>query len=184
MAHQILNIDEQLTKQAYDIINRDGNDISLSFSRYFDTVHSWYPIISKALLYERFTHLRRSPKADFSVLIITIHLISQTYQPTPVQRYDLEQLYHTTKGLYSIAMSTGISSIELIQAGILLALYEHTQALHSATYQTLGACARMGYMLGLHESLSQNTPLDAEANSAAEKRRQVWWGIIILERYV
>ena len=89
-----------------------------------------------------------------------------------------------TKGLYSIAMSTGTSSIELIQAGLLLALYEHYQALHSATYQTLRACARMGYTLGFHESLSENTPLVAEASCVAEKRRQVWWGIIILERYV
>jgi hypothetical protein len=165
-------------------MGRDGDDVLVSCSRYFSFVHTWYPIIAKEELYDRISRLQSSPKADFSLLVLTIHLVSQIYRQIPRERNGLEQLYHTTKGFYYILMSTGRSSIEIIQAGLLLAIYEHFQALHDATYQTLGACARMGYTLGFDKTLSQDILLDVQANSIADRQRQVWWGIIILERYV
>jgi len=165
-------------------MSREGDDILASCSRYFSVVHIWYPILAKGELYDRLPHLRSSPKGDFSILMLTIHLVSQIYQQTPRERDSLAQLYHTTKGFHFFLMSTGRSSIELIQAGLLLAVYEHSQALHDATYQTLGACTRMGYTLGFDKTLSQDILLDAQANSIAERQRQVWWGIIILERYI
>jgi hypothetical protein len=165
-------------------MSRDGDDILESCSTYFRTVHSWFPIIVKEELYNRLSRLRSSPTAEFSVLMLTIHLLSQVYREVPRGRDSMEQLYHTTKGFYSILMSTGRSSIEIIQAGLLISVYEHCQALHDATYQTLGACARMGYTLGLHKSLSPDILLDAQANAIAERQRQIWWGIIIIERYI
>ncbi|TAQ86141.1 hypothetical protein B7494_g5546 [Chlorociboria aeruginascens] len=179
---QVLNLDKQLVEQCCDIISRDADDIHDSCSRYFNIVHRWFPIIVKQEFYDRLACLQSSPKGDFSLLVLTIHLISQIYRQVPRERSSLEQLYYTTKGLYSIYISTGRSSIEVIQAGLLLAVYEHCQALHDATYQTLGACARMGYTLGFEKTLSENILQDAQANSAAERQRQVWWGIIILER--
>lgn len=182
--HRVLDLDEQLTEQCCDIMSRDGDDILVSCSKYFSFVHTWYPIIAKEELYDRLSRLRSSPKGDFSLLVLTMHLVSQIDRQIPRERDSLEQLYHTTKSFYSILMSTGRSSIEAIQAGLLLAVYEHHQALHDATYQTLGACARMGYTLGFDKTLSQDILLDAHANSVAERQRQVWWGIIILERYI
>jgi len=184
--YQVLNLDQQLTEQCCDIVRRDGDDILLSCSRYFSLVHTWYPIISKVEFYDRLSSLQSSPKGDFSVLVLAIHLVSQVYRQIPRENNSLEQLYHTTKGFYSILMSTGRSSIEVIQAGLLLAIYEHHQALHDVIYQTLGACARMGYTLGFDKTLSQDILPGAQANSVAEsqRQRQVWWGIIILERYI
>lgn len=147
-------------------------------------MHRWCPIIDNKELYDRLSRLRTSPTADFSILTLTIHLISQLYGQIPRERDGLERLYYTTKGLHSILMSTGRLSIEFIQAGLLLAAYEHFQALHDAAYQTLGACARMGYTLGFHKSLSPDILPDAHANAVAERQRQVWWGIIIFERYI
>jgi hypothetical protein len=180
---KILDLDEQLTEQACDIISRDGDDIAISCSRYFNTIHTWYPIIAKDELYARLAHLRSSPNADFTILILAIHLVSRMYRPSPRPRDGLEQLHHTVKGFHSIVLSTGRSSTELIQAGLLLALYEHCQALPAVAYQTLGVCARMGYALGFHKTISPDIFPDAGDNVvAAERHRQVWWGIIILER--
>lgn len=179
---QAFSLDEQLTEQCCDIMSRDGDDIQVSCSRYFDYVHAWYPILAKVGFYDRLLRLQSSPHGDFSLLVLTIYLVSQIYRQIPRDRHDLDRLYHTTKGFYFIFMSTGRSSIEVIQAGLLLAFYEYCQALHDATYQTLGACARMGYSLGLDKSLSQDTFPDTQDNSVAERQRQVWWGIIILER--
>jgi hypothetical protein len=176
---RVLNLDEQLTEQCCDIMSRDGEHILVSCSRYFSFIHTWYPIIAKKELYDRLPCIRSSPKGDFSLLVLAIHLVSRIYGHIPRERDSLQQLYHTTKGFYSILVSTGRSSIEFVQAGLLLAVYEHFQALHDAAYQTLGACARMGYTLGFDKTLSQ----DSQPSHVADRQRQVWWGIIILERY-
>jgi hypothetical protein len=124
------------------------------------------------------------PNADFAILVLTIHLVSHMYEVVTIRtRERRENFYQTVKRLYSVTLSSRTPSIELIQGGILLALFEHCQALHDATYQTLGTCARMGYSLGVHESICPNTPLeDTESRSSVEKRKNIWWGIIILER--
>ena len=181
---KVLDLDEQLTEQACDIMIRDGEDIAISSSRYFNTVHEWYPIITKEELYGRLAHLRSSPNADFTILILTIYLVSQMYRPSPRPRDDLEQLHNTVKSFHFILLSTGRSSIELIQAGLLLALYEHCQTLHTVTYQTLGVCARMGYALGYHKTISRDILDQTGDNEVVSKQRRVWWGIIILERCV
>ncbi|KAG4423432.1 hypothetical protein IFR04_003399 [Cadophora malorum] len=183
-----LNSDEQLTEQCWSIISRDGAEdgILSSCSLYFQFVHVWFPIISKETLFDQILQQRSSPRGEVAMLVLAIHLVSQMYTKVPREKSSLEQLYYTTKGLYGIFSSTGRSSIEMVQAGLLMAFYEHCQALHDAAYLTLGACARMGYVLGFDKTLSSDTHsdthLDPVAESIAAKQRQVWWGIIILER--
>jgi hypothetical protein len=182
--HRATNVNEELTKEAYDIMAREVDDIPLSLSRYFRCVNSWFPIVREADVHEQITLLQQMPNADFAILVLTIHLVSHMYEDETTRTKDGREIfYQTVKRLYSITLSSRTPSIELIQAGILVALFEHFQALHDATYQTLGTCARMGYSLGVQESICPNAPLeDTESSSVVEKRKHVWWGIIILER--
>jgi hypothetical protein len=163
---------------------REVDDIPLSLSRYFRCVNGWFPIVREADVHEQITLLQQMPNADFAILVLTIHLVSHMYEDETTRTKDGREIfYQTVKRLYSITLSSRTPSIELIQAGILVALFEHCQALHDATYQTLGTCARMGYSLGVHESIYPNAALeDTESSSVVEKRKHVWWGIIILER--
>lgn len=180
-----LNLDGQLTEQCWTIISRDGgveDGILSSCSLYFQFVHVWFPIISKEILFDQILQHRSSPKAEAAILVLAIHLVSQMYTKTPRERSSLQQLYVTTKGLYGYFVSTGRAAIEMVQAGLLMAFYEHCQALHDAAYQTLGACARMGYVLGFDRTLSGHALSDSTAESIAARQRQVWWGVIILER--
>ncbi|KAH7370820.1 hypothetical protein BKA65DRAFT_471996 [Rhexocercosporidium sp. MPI-PUGE-AT-0058] len=182
--HRVANLDEQLTEQCWSIISRDGAEdgILSSCSAYFSSVHNWLPIISKEKLLDQILVQRSMPKGEVAVLALTIHLVSQLHQPIHSGRTSLDQLYHTTKGLHSFLVSTGRSNIELVQAGVLLAFFEHSQAFHDSTYQTLGACARMGYLLGFDKTLSPDFIPEPEIESISARQRQIWWGIIILER--
>ncbi|KAK0122398.1 hypothetical protein ONS95_010638 [Cadophora gregata] len=180
----VLNLDEQLTEQFWSIINRDAieDGILSSCSLYFKFVHVWFPIISKETLFDQILQQRSSPKGEVAILVLAIHLVSQLYSKIPRETSTLQQLYDTIKGLSGLFQSTGRSSIEMVQAGLLIAFYEHCQALHDAAYQTLGSCARMGYILGLDKTLSQDALSDPISESIAARQRQVWWGIITLER--
>ena len=179
----LLNVDEEFTKQVYSTIRSNGDDITSSCSRYFVAVHSWYQIMVKEDFYERLSQLRSSPQADFAILLFNVYILSQMYQPVPRPKADILQLYRTAKSMHFLLVSRGRASMDLVQAGLLIALYEHSQALHNATFQTIGICARMGYTLGFHQSLSPNGPPRGQYNNANETQRLVWWAIIILERY-
>lgn len=182
--HQVTSVNEQLTKEAYDIMAREVDDIPLSLSRYFKCVNGWFPIVREAEVHEHITLPQRIPDADFVILVLTIHLVSHMYEDETTRTTDRrETFYQTVKRLYSITLSSRAPSMELIQAGILLALFQHCQAQHDSTYQTLGTCARMGYSIGIHESIRPTAPLeDTESSSVVEKQKHIWWGIIILER--
>jgi hypothetical protein len=70
----------------------------------------------------------------------------------------------------------------MIQAGLLISVYELGHAIMPAAYISIGSCAREGIALGIHE---RNAPqmLRQPVNWPAwEERQRVWWLIIILDR--
>ncbi|OBT38910.1 hypothetical protein VE00_10881 [Pseudogymnoascus sp. WSF 3629] len=77
----------------------------------------------------------------------------------------------------------GMFTLQTLQAGILLCLYEIGHGLYPSAYLTVGTCARYGIGLGLDKEAllpfrSPNIWLEAE-----EKKR-TWWAILILDRFV
>jgi len=177
-----LNIDRQLTDEVFTIMSNDEESIYASCARYFITVHMWYPILVKEEFYDRLENIKSMPMADFSILVFNIYYLGQIYRQPPRQKEDLKQLHRKAKSLHYLLVSAGRRSITLVQAGLLLALYEHTQALHDDAFQTIGICARMGYTLGFHKTLSPDAFPGDRDNKERDYQRLVWWGIIILER--
>lgn len=94
----------------------------------------------------------------------------------------VDSLYYTIKCFYSLLQSSGRLSLELLQAGLLIATYEHSQALYEASVLSIGICARMGYALGLHRTIQPGIGMENTPKPDLEERRRVWWGIFILER--
>ena len=73
----------------------------------------------------------------------------------------------------------------MIQAGLLIATYEYGHGLLEAAYVSIGTCARMGFIAGLHGGQfgrpspgGQSSPLLKE-----DEEHNLWWGIIVSERY-
>lgn len=85
--------------------------------------------------------------------------------------------------MFALLQSTSEVSVELVQAGVIIAGYEHCQALHREAWLTIGGCARMGNVLGLHLSLKE-WESGKEMKEEWEVKRCLWWGIVVLERYV
>ena len=74
--------------------------------------------------------------------------------------------------------------MELVQAGLLIAIYEHARGMQRDAWLTVGNCARIGHLLGLHTLLRQLPPRDVEQRVELEDRRRLWWGVVVLERSV
>jgi Fungal Zn(2)-Cys(6) binuclear cluster domain/Fungal specific transcription factor domain len=96
-------------------------------------------------------------------------------------------LYQSAKTFYSEVESTEGLCLQVLQAGILIAIFEIGDAIYPAAYLTVGACARYGVAMGL-DKINQER-MGGDHNHAAswmeiEERRRAWWGVLILDRSV
>jgi hypothetical protein len=133
--------------------------------------------------------LAAAPTADVSILLLAICLITHIpalgYQPKNDATGSVKQqsLYLTTKSLFAQIQASCSPSVPLIQSSLLLAMYEYTNSRPDDAFVTLAGSARMAYALRLHYP-TQNAPADPDSLLKAEETANVWWGIVILERYV
>jgi hypothetical protein len=163
-------------------MTRNGDDITSICERYFKVVEKWLPIIDRKGHFVRLEYLQTSPSAPFSTLVMSMCLYAQSSSVSLGRNSRVESLYYTTKCFYSLLQSNGRLSLELLQAGLLIAAYEHCQGLYEASALSIGICARMGYAMGLHRTIQYGTALEGISQGDLEQMRRVWWGVFIVER--
>jgi hypothetical protein len=171
------------------------DDIS---TRYFHGFHPYFPIISRTRFYNNLIALGAAPAADFSVLLMTTCLITHApalgYLSEPGTDPSVEQqsIYLTTRSLFSQVQVTSSPSVPLIQAGLLLAVYEYMRGWPDNAFVTIAGSARMAYAARIHAREHQQAQTTHKSGHnvgnnfllQAEEAANTWWGIVICERYV
>lgn len=179
------SIDISVSAQVHRIIHATGRFVSDIIDQFFRGISNFVPIFSRNRIQEIIAGIPViTPCADFSVLLLAMCLI--TYHPQalekPLPGIDQESLYIATKSLFgqvqTASFMQGQPSVSLIQAGILIAIYDYARGMANSAYLSISICARMGYAAGIHE---QTRPPGRGALSKEEGN--TWWGILIWERY-
>jgi hypothetical protein len=149
-------------------------------ARFFVTVHNYWPIISKKTFYDRLINPLLKPRADVALLCLCIRLV--TWRPSESGDDPLTETYLAAKRYYVELEIAGVFSIQALQAGVLIALYELGHGIYPSAYMSISGCAAYGHALSLHEEKEVHVG-DRFGWNEREERRRVWWSIIILERY-
>jgi len=153
-------------------------------SEYFKTIHSWMPFVSCKRLYKTLPdypdHEVPSVPSTMTLLLYCMKLmlwepVSTSSGAEPSAR---SPAYINAKHLWLEAEIAGNLSVTVLQAGLLIALYEIGHAIYPSAYLSVGACARYGMALGIDKQLAR----DAEDWVEAEEKKRVWWAIVILDR--
>lgn len=158
---------------------------------YFYTFHEWLPFVSRSDFDTAFIDYvddfharldRETSLSHFSVLLLSVILIAHLSSKSVVRDKEYPaELYHAAKTLYSLLQFSGKSSLELVQAGLNIAAYEHCQARGQEAWLIIGGCVRMAQVMGLHQTVKVN---GKEVSSGGfETQKCVWWSVVILERY-
>ncbi|KAH8817451.1 hypothetical protein F5884DRAFT_250613 [Xylogone sp. PMI_703] len=157
------------------------DDIKLTTAKYFRTIHIWMPVIAKERFYRRLPDSWITPHADFIVLLLCIHFISQN----PSEEGEVKSsLYAMIKSLISLLESAGYLSVEVVQSRLLMSIFEMSHGIHPAASISIAACARIGDALSLNKKWRQAIPNDPITRASAEDERCVWWATIIVDRFI
>lgn len=149
---------------------------------YFATVHTYLPVVSKIRLYQHLSNPQHEPGSDIALLFLAMKLAC--YEVPEGMSPASFQLYLDVKSFYYFVESQNGFSIQMIQALLLIALYEMGHAIYPAAYLSIGNAARVGHAMGLHvKDVPQMLPRPTTWTEQ-EERRRVWWGVVILDRFI
>nr|POE69106.1 putative transcriptional regulatory protein [Quercus suber] len=166
-----------------DVLSALGTSAELRemTEEYFLSVHSYFPIISMIRLYQNLSNPHRESGADVALLFMAMKLTSTE---VPEGQHPQTRTYHDVKSLLSHVEAQHGFSLPLIQALLLIGVYEIGHAIHPASYLTVGHAARLGHAMGLHERDAPQMLPRATRWTEEEERRRVWWAVVVLDRFV
>ena len=133
---------------------------------YFDTIHCWFPIVSKKRM--NMGHSLSEGGPDLALLFLAMKLAAQ--QPVNGVASVDSVVYIACKRFLALLESSGTISIIYLQAMMLVAIYEYGHAIYPAAWMTVAACSRYAEMLGL-PSYRDSVVILRQAVSAPRRQR-------------
>jgi hypothetical protein len=126
----------------------DGSAVQAVVSDYFDTIHTWMAIISKKRMTRNMLNPLWEAGPDLALLFLCMKLMIT--RPQDGLESAQHPIYTAAKRFLALMEASGMTSLMVLQANILIALYEIGQAIYPAAWMSAGACVRYGQMLGIH----------------------------------
>ena len=139
------------------------------------------PIISIKRFYDHLLNPLSYPRPDITMLLFCMKLI--LWSPSQLGSDPKTPAYRSAKQFLLDAEITGMLTVQLLQARLLVSLYELGHAIYPAAYMSIGACAKCGLALGLERPKTAHLNEASLTSLTEEERRRVWWTCVILDRY-
>lgn len=150
---------------------------------YFSTINAWFTIIERAGFEDRLERMWTEPSAETGLLALCILLIVRSPEESPLVSMQ-NSLYHSVKTLCGIVAARAPLSTSLLQANLLLCLYEVCHLMPQQAYLTLGTCITIVRAFGwLEESFWGQDQWIVRAREL-KLCSILWWSLVFLERYV
>ncbi|KAK5999200.1 Transcription factor BOA15 [Cladobotryum mycophilum] len=159
------------------LFNSDGVLQTQAAESYFATVHKMLPIVSTRRFFQQISS-NTEHNTDVLLILLCMRLLTQHNEDTGA-------LYEKAKQCFYYMEGRGVISFRMVQATLLLSLYEAANAIYPAAFMTIGHCARLGHAIGIHDR--RNSPqMFPNANSWTETEEicRTWWGVRVLDRYI
>ena len=147
---------------------------------YFSSVNDWFTIIEKTSFDSQVERMWSFPSAEVALLVLAMLLIIRTPNDNGAAMDD--GLYLSVKTAITLVQSKIPPSISLLQAQLLISLYEYSHGLPQQAYMSMGTCIQMTRSFGWHtmsfwsEERQQLLPADLKRSSI------LWWALVYVDR--
>jgi hypothetical protein len=155
--------------------------------QYFAWTSIWLPMISPVKFNDDSRLMNNfQPSSGFLLKVLAMHLIvTPPSDHPPTASFTDSPWYRKCKYHFGQYISMGECSLHVIQAGMLIALFEHTQYVADSARLTLGVCGRMIYELELDAFVAELSIKDQVVMTLEEEEKwYTWWDMFLLDRYV
>jgi hypothetical protein len=157
-------------------------DLSEIVTTHYRTIHPWLPVIHEWNFRRRISQLQQNPQAETALLLLAMCVIRHTSASDPEIDDAQSHLYHLFKYLFSFLQLVRAPSLELVQSGLLLVVFELGASLLNDASMSISICARLSYALGLNVNVFHVDELYNPEWVELEERQRVWLGIYMLDR--
>ncbi|KAF2874390.1 hypothetical protein BDV95DRAFT_604577 [Massariosphaeria phaeospora] len=167
------------------MLKENNTTVEAIAKRHFSHIHQWLPTISRPKIEEGLTLFNKfESRPGFMMLVLSMHLVGIQYSEHTSSTPPAESpWYRACKYHFGQSVAFEDPRIELVQAGMLIALFEYTHHIDDKAMLTLGICARLGYSIGLDTILNQNAGhCEGGLLPEAEESILTWWGLTLLDR--
>lgn len=154
----------------------DDRLLAQHIETYLNTINRWLPFVRLSNL-ERWASAAASQFNGEEVLLLACmkNLVLAPPGSDPATKQ-----YLTIKSAFIGAEVSGPVTVAVVQAYLLLLLYEFGHGIYPGAYATLGTCIRYLVVLGIDNTSCPSYQTDNWINLETERR--LWWVVFAMER--
>ncbi|RDW73170.1 fungal specific transcription factor-containing protein [Coleophoma cylindrospora] len=161
----------------------DGPSVQATLIEYFSTIHKTFPIVSQKRLTQNMSNPLWEAGPDLALLFLCMKLAISKPQDGIESSQNL--VYMAAKRFVALMEATGMVTLVVLQANLLVTLYEYGQAIYPAAWMSAGWCVRYGNLCGINEFKEAAQVLGRPQTWIdQEERRRTWWGVLVIDRIV
>ncbi|KAL2258118.1 hypothetical protein VTK26DRAFT_8700 [Humicola hyalothermophila] len=172
--------------------HRTPQQVEQTVASYFKSVNTWFAVIEQTDFAKQLAAMWENPTADTCVLVLCISVIARAPAPPSPESSPKskpkrspkglgDNAYHCAKATLALVQSKLSVTRMLLQAELLIAMYEFSNGMLQQAYLSLGRCVQITKVLGWHNS--QFWTLDRQAAEARDLKlcSILWWAIVHLD---
>ncbi|KAL2017656.1 hypothetical protein VTK56DRAFT_1870 [Thermocarpiscus australiensis] len=167
------------SRTVLDIL-RDQQSVKQAVSCYFEGVNTWFTIIDQASFEAQLESVWKSPSAEPCVLGLCMSMIAR---PPDLNSSSgmRDSVYFSAKTLLSLVESKLPMTTQLLQAELLVALYESCHSMPEQAYLSLGRCLHMTRVLGWHNREFWFENRQGATPGTLKLASILWWAIVFVD---
>jgi hypothetical protein len=163
-------------------IHHNKPKVKEAVSKYFDGVNTWFTVVERTSFEEQLETFWDGLSAEASVLALCMALIASP--PNQKQSKGMgDTTYHSIKTVLAFVQSKIPKSVQVLQAELLVALYEFSHGMPEQAYRSLGNCLQTTKMLGWHNSNFWAIDNQVSLHRLRELKlcSILWWAIVYVD---
>lgn len=149
-------------------------------SLYFNGVNTWFTIVEKATFDRQLEATWDDLPAETSVMALCMALIARPPNQKPSKGMG-DTVYHTTKAIVNLVQSKAPMSVQLLQAELLVAMYELSQSMPQQAYLSLGGCVQMTKAFKWHDPGFWTEQRQKDIPGELKLCSILWWAIVYVD---
>jgi hypothetical protein len=149
-------------------------------ANYFNSINYWFTIIDRTTFESQVEQMWSFPSSEVSLLVLCMLLTIRMPNENGASMDD--GLYLSVKTAFTLVQSKIPLSLSLLQAQLLIALYEYSHGLPQQAYISVGSCVQMTRSFGWHirsfwsEERQQLLARELKLDSI------LWWAVVYVDR--